>query len=91
MARPKRGQPGHEEAARKWRETMLSRYGVEGARKKMQEIGRKGGRNGRGPNYTGGFAASHEHAVECGRKGGRISRRGPAKDDINKAEDILRS
>lgn len=37
-------------------------------------IGAKGGRNG----HTGGFAASHERAVEAGRKGGRISRRGKA-------------
>ena len=35
--------------------------------------GRKGGRNG----HTGGFATSHEWAVECGRKGGTISRKRP--------------
>lgn len=34
--------------------------------------GAKGGRNG----HTGGFASSHELAVEAGRKGGKISRRG---------------
>ena len=38
-------------------------------------IGAKGGRNG----HTGGFASSHELAVRAGQKGGRISRRGPAK------------
>lgn len=38
-------------------------------------IGRKGGQNG----HTGGFAANRELAREAGRKGGRISRRGPAK------------
>ncbi|MCL2038056.1 hypothetical protein FWG95_03580 [Candidatus Saccharibacteria bacterium] len=38
-------------------------------------IGRKGGKNG----TTGGFFANRELAREAGRKGGRISRRGPAK------------
>ncbi len=38
-------------------------------------IGRKGGQNG----TTGGFAANPELAKIAGRKGGRISRRGPAK------------
>ena len=41
-----------------------------------KEIGRKGG------SRTGiikGFALSHERAVEAGRKGGTISRRGKAK------------
>lgn len=38
-------------------------------------IGRKGGQNG----HTGGFAANRELAREAGRRGGRISRRGPAK------------
>lgn len=38
-------------------------------------IGTKGGRNG----HTGGFAANRELACEAGRKGGRISRRRPAK------------
>lgn len=37
-------------------------------------IGQKGGKNG----TTGGFAANHELAKIAGRKGGRISRRGPA-------------
>lgn len=40
------------------------------------EIGRKGGRNG----HTGGFASmTPEQVRECGRKGGKISKRGPAK------------
>ena len=42
-------------------------------------IGRKGGRNG----HTGGFAAMDPERVrECGRKGGSISRRGPAKNNL---------
>lgn len=43
-----------------------------------QRIGRKGGQNG----HTGGFASmSPEKVRECGRKGGSISRRGPAKKE----------
>lgn len=38
-------------------------------------IGKKGGQNG----HTGGFAANPELARIAGRKGGLISRRGPAK------------
>lgn len=38
-------------------------------------IGAKGGRNG----HTGGFAANPELAKIAGAKGGKISRRGPAK------------
>ena len=41
-------------------------------------MGAKGGRNG----HTGGFAANPKLAQEAGRKGGKISRRGPSK--INK-------
>lgn len=41
-----------------------------------REIGRKGGQNG----HTGGFASMpYEKVAEYGRKGGLISRRGPAK------------
>ena len=40
-----------------------------------QNIGRKGGQNG----HTGGFAANPELAKLAGAKGGRKSRRGPAK------------
>lgn len=39
------------------------------------QIGRKGGQNG----HTGGFAANPALARIAGAKGGRISRRGPAK------------
>lgn len=38
-------------------------------------IGKKGGHNG----HTGGFASNPELAKIAGRKGGSISRRGPAK------------
>lgn len=38
-------------------------------------IGRIGGQN----SHTGGFAANPELARRAGAKGGRVSRRGPAK------------
>ena len=41
-----------------------------------KRIGRKGGKV---CGICKGFAVSHEYASECGRKGGRISRRGKAK------------
>ena len=40
-----------------------------------RNIGRIGGRNG----HTGGFASNPALARVAGAKGGRISRRGPAK------------
>lgn len=61
-----------------------------------KKIGAKGGRNGK----TGGFASDvvgedgltgKERARIAGAKGGRISRRGPAKDDIDKAEEVLKA
>lgn len=42
-----------------------------------KRIGRIGGRNG----HTGGFAANRELAREAGRKGGKISKRGPVKHE----------
>ena len=46
-----------------------------------KRIGKKGGENG----HTGGFASNRELASIAGRKGGLISRRGPAKNK-NKGE-----
>lgn len=48
------------------------------------EIGRKGGRNG----HTGGFAANPELAKIAGAKGGRKSKRGPAKNKKDKMQEI---
>lgn len=50
-----------------------------------KRIGQIGGRNG----HTGGFAANPELARIAGRKGGKKSRRSPAKDDIDKIEEEL--
>lgn len=51
--------------------TNRAKYGKEF----YAQIGAKGGRNG----HTGGFAANKALARIAGAKGGRISRRGPAK------------
>ncbi len=72
MVRPKKGEPGYEEANERWRATMTKRYGKEGYHQMMSEIGRKGGANGSGGK---GFAANPKLAVRAGRKGGFVSRR----------------
>ena len=59
----------------KCRDTNLKKYGPNF----YKNIGAKGGRAGRGEDYKGGFAANRELARIAGAKGGRISRRGPAK------------
>lgn len=51
--------------------TNKAKYGKEF----YSRIGQKGGQNG----HTGGFAANRALARIAGAKGGRISRRGPAK------------
>lgn len=65
-----------------------------------KRIGARGGSNGKGPGYKGGFASDEvgedgltgrERAKLAGAKGGAISRRGPAKDDIEKAEEVLKA
>lgn len=48
-------------------------------------IGHKGGKNG----HTGGFASmTPERVRECGRKGGAISKRGPAKHPHLRDDDV---
>ena len=58
----------------KARNTNLEKHGQDFYR----NIGRIGGRNG----HTGGFAANPELARTAGAKGGRKSRRGPAKKNL---------
>lgn len=48
-------------------------------------IGRKGGSNG----HTGGFAANPELAKVAGAKGGKISKRGPAKHPHVTDEEMI--
>lgn len=64
--------PGTKEGGAKAAETNKRIHGSDFYAK----IGRKGGKNG----HTGGFAANPELAREAGRKGGKISRRGPSKN-----------
>lgn len=64
--------PGNRIGGLKASATNKARYGKDWYAK----IGRKGGQNG----HTGGFAANPELAKEAGRKGGTISKRGPAKN-----------
>ena len=54
--------------------TNKAKYGAEF----YARIGKVGGQNG----TTGGFAANPELAKIAGAKGGRISRRGPAKKSV---------
>lgn len=59
--------------------TNLEKHGADF----YKRIGSKGGRNG----HTGGFAANRALASIAGRKGGLISRRGPAKRPIFGGEE----
>ena len=78
MTRMKKGEEGHAEAVAKWRKTMYEKYGgTEGVHAKMQAIGHKGGKAG-DPTKKG-FASNIERAKKAGAKGGKISKRGPAK------------
>ena len=76
---------GTKEGAKKAAATIKEKHGENFYR----EIGRKGGQNGRGEFYTGGFACLErgsdgltgpERARILGAKWGRISKRGPAKN-----------
>ena len=71
------------EGGRKAAKTNIKLYGKDFYR----NIGAKGGRNG----HTGGFASNPALARIAGAKGGRMSRRGPAKkkDEIDEAEEVL--
>lgn len=63
---------GTKEGGIKARETIKNKYGED----HYKIIGAKGGRNG----HTGGFASNPELAKIAGKKGGSISKRGPAKE-----------
>ena len=72
--------PGTREGGLKAKQTNLKRHG----KNFYANIGRKGGKNG----HTGGFASEKigkdgftglERAAIAGRKGGQLSKRGPAK------------
>lgn len=63
--------PGNRIGGLKAAATNKARYGKDW----YARIGRMGGKNG----HTGGFAANPELARIAGAKGGKISKRGPAK------------
>lgn len=78
----------------KAKKANLEKYGPDF----YKRIGAKGGANGKGPGYKGGFASDEvgedgltgkQRAKLAGAVGGKRSRRGPAKDDIEKAEEVL--
>lgn len=70
---------GTKEGGRKAAITIREKYGAD----HYQRIGQKGGMNG----HTGGFAANRALASVAGAKGGRISRRGPARRPAPSYED----
>lgn len=76
--------PGTKEGSKKAVAKIRARYGDDF----FKNIGAKGGRNGKGPDYTGGFASlvkgpdgltGRERASFVGAIGGFKSRRGKAK------------
>lgn len=89
MARPKKGTKGAEEATLKWKKTMQQKYGgAAGVHKMMSRIGARGGRNGSGPDYKGGFAANPALARASGKKGGRMSKRGAKNETWGKLQNM---
>lgn len=85
MARPAKGTAKGDQATIKWRNTMEQKYGKDWRQSKMAKIGAKGGHNG----SSGGFASDvvgddgltgRQRASIAGAKGGRIGKRGSAKN-----------
>lgn len=74
---------GTKEGGRKASATNRLKYGDDF----YKRIGKKGGEMG----HTGGFYANRELAREAGRKGGHISRRGPAKQKPIPEEEVWTS
>lgn len=72
MSRAAANTPEGRRASEKWKRTMQQKYG--GASNFMKGIGAIGGKNGRGPDYGGGFC-NRELARKAGAKGGSISKR----------------
>ena len=71
------------EGAKKLRKTMIAKYGSEEAWKEhMRNIGSKGGTETHKNGWLAqvNFAADRDRARIAGAKGGRISKRGKAKD-----------
>ena len=82
MGAYKKGTEGYIKQQAKRRETMLRKYGGEdGVHGYYQNIGHLGGSAVTDGKKKGGFGKSKEWARACGKKGGKISRRGPAKGE----------
>lgn len=78
MVHPKKGTKACEEATKKWRESMLKKYGSKEAfKEQLIKQGVKGGSR----KVAKGFAVNIKLAKLAGHRGGRISRRGKAKND----------
>ncbi len=67
---------GTKEGGKKAAETNKRKYGSEF----YARIGKEGGKNG----HTGGFAANPMLARVAGSKGGKLSKRGPAKKTLER-------
>ena len=72
--------PGTRAGGKKASKTNKKLYGEDF----YSRIGARGGRNGRGPDYKGGFAANPTLARIAGAKGGRKSRRTGVKNHEGK-------
>lgn len=75
MARHKLNTPEGRAESEKFRKTMLEKYGDK-LQEHYKKLGRKGGENGKGPNYKGGFAGNKALAKVAGAKGGSRSKKG---------------
>lgn len=84
---------GTPSGGKKAAQANVERYGKDFYR----AIGKRGGANGKGPWYNGGFASDivgkdgltgPQRALIAGAKGGRISRRRPSKKQLEIKEQI---
>ena len=85
---------GTKAGGQRTKETNLRKHGSDF----YKRIGASGGRAGRGEDYKGGFACDkkgpdgltgRQRASIAGSKGGKISRRGPAKIKNEKKKSIF--
>lgn len=70
MPRPKKGEPGYEEANERWRQTVSDNYGSPS--ELMSRVGKLGG----AASSTGGYYKDKKRAARDGSLGGRKSLRG---------------